>query len=36
MNTERFVDDGNRDNALVLHEVQMVEGRFQKVEEHRS
>ena len=33
VNTERFVDDGNgRVRALVLHEVQMVDGRFQKVE----
>ncbi|HQY85566.1 MAG TPA: glutamate synthase subunit beta [Ilumatobacteraceae bacterium] len=33
VNTERFVDDGSgRVRALVLHEVQMVEGRFQKVE----
>ncbi len=33
VNTERFVDDGRgRVRALVLHEVQMVEGRFQKVE----
>ena len=33
VNTERFVDDGRgRVRALLLHEVQMVEGRFQKVE----
>jgi len=33
VNTERFVDDGSgRVRALLLHEVQMVEGRFQKVE----
>ena len=33
VNTERFVDDGNgRVRALLLHEVEMVDGRFQKVE----
>ncbi|HEY0359562.1 MAG TPA: glutamate synthase subunit beta, partial [Mycobacteriales bacterium] len=33
VNTERFVDDGNGNvRALVLHEVEMVDGRFQKVE----
>ncbi len=33
VNTERFVDDGNgRVRALLLHEVEMIEGRFQKVE----
>jgi glutamate synthase (NADPH/NADH) small chain len=33
VNTERFVDDGNgRVKALLLHEVQMVDGKFQKVE----
>ena len=33
VNTERFVDDGNgRVRALLVHEVQMVDGRFQKVE----
>jgi glutamate synthase (NADPH/NADH) small chain len=33
VNTERFLDDGNgRVSALRLHEVQMVDGRFQKVE----
>jgi len=33
VNTERFVDDGNGQvRALLLHEVQMVDGRFQKVE----
>ena len=33
VNTERFVDDGNgRVTAILLHEVQMVDGRFQKVE----
>ncbi len=33
VNTERFVDDGNgRVRALLLHEVAMVDGRFQKVE----
>jgi glutamate synthase (NADPH/NADH) small chain len=33
VNTERFVDDGNgRVKALLLHEVQMVDGKFEKVE----
>ena len=33
VNTERFLDDGaGRVRALLLHEVQMVDGRFQKVE----
>jgi glutamate synthase (NADPH) small chain len=33
VNTERFVDDGNGNvKALLLHEVEMVDGRFQKVE----
>jgi glutamate synthase (NADPH/NADH) small chain len=33
VNTERFVDDGNgRVRALLIHEVEMVDGRFQKVE----
>ncbi|MGI8710032.1 MAG: glutamate synthase subunit beta [Acidimicrobiales bacterium] len=33
VNTERFVDDGNgRVRALEAHEVEMVEGRFEKVE----
>ncbi len=33
VNTERFVDDGNgRVKALLLHEVQTVDGKFQKVE----
>jgi glutamate synthase (NADPH/NADH) small chain len=33
VNTERFLDDGNgRVRALLIHEVQMVDGRFQKVE----
>jgi glutamate synthase (NADPH) small chain len=33
VNTERFVDDGcGRVKALLLHEVNMVDGRFQKVE----
>ncbi len=32
VNTERFVDDGNgRVKALLLHEVELVEGRFEKV-----
>ena len=32
VNTERFVDDGNgRVRALLVHEVTMVDGRFQKV-----
>ncbi|MFM7684858.1 MAG: glutamate synthase subunit beta [Actinomycetota bacterium] len=33
VNTERFLDDGSgRVRALLVHEVQMVDGRFQKVE----
>ncbi len=33
VNTERFVDDGEgRVRALLAHEVEMVEGRFQKIE----
>ncbi|MFM8554331.1 MAG: glutamate synthase subunit beta [Acidimicrobiales bacterium] len=33
VNTERFLDDGNGNvRALLLHEVQMVDGRFTKVE----
>jgi glutamate synthase (NADPH/NADH) small chain len=33
VNTERFVDDGNGNvRALLIHEVQMVNGRFEKVE----
>ena len=33
VNTERFLDDGNgRVRGLLLHEVEMVDGRFQKVE----
>jgi glutamate synthase (NADPH/NADH) small chain len=33
VNTERFVDDGNgRVRAILLHEVEMVDGKFQKVE----
>ncbi|MCY7301380.1 MAG: FAD-dependent oxidoreductase, partial [Ilumatobacteraceae bacterium] len=33
VNTERFVDDGaGRVRAILLHEVQMVDGRFQRVE----
>ncbi|MEQ9161345.1 MAG: FAD-dependent oxidoreductase, partial [Ilumatobacter fluminis] len=33
VNTERFVDDGNGNvKALALHEVQMVDGKFEKVE----
>ncbi len=33
VNTERFVDDGNGNvRALVLHEVEMVDGKFEKVE----
>jgi glutamate synthase (NADPH/NADH) small chain len=33
VNTERFVDDGyGRVSALVLHEVEMVDGRFQKID----
>ena len=33
VNTERFVDDGDGNvRALLLHEVEMVDGRFAKVE----
>jgi len=33
LNTECFLDDGDgRVRALVLHEVEMVDGRFQKIE----
>ncbi|MEZ5137753.1 MAG: hypothetical protein R2711_02940 [Acidimicrobiales bacterium] len=33
VNTERFLDDGaGRVKALLVHEVEMVEGRFEKVE----
>jgi glutamate synthase (NADPH/NADH) small chain len=33
VNTERFVDDGHgRVKALLLHEVELVDGRFQKIE----
>ena len=33
VNTERFLDDGNgRVRALSLHEVEMVAGRFEKIE----
>ena len=33
VNTERFVDDGNGTvRALLLHEVEMIDGRFQKIE----
>ena len=33
VNTERFVDDGNGNvRALLIHEVTMVDGKFQKVE----
>jgi NADPH-dependent glutamate synthase beta subunit-like oxidoreductase len=33
VNTERFVDDDNGNvRALLLHEVALVEGRFQKIE----
>ena len=32
VNTERFVgDDGGRSAALMIHEVQSVDGRFEKV-----
>jgi glutamate synthase (NADPH/NADH) small chain len=32
VNTERFLDDGNGNvKALLIHEVEVVEGRFQKV-----
>ena len=33
VNTERFVDDGNGNvRALLIHEVQLVNGKFEKVE----
>ncbi len=33
VNTERFVDDGSGNvRALLIHEVEMVDGRFEKVE----
>ncbi len=33
VNTERFLDDGNgRVRALLIHEVRMVDGRFEKIE----
>ena len=33
VNTERFVDDGNgRVRALLIHEVELVDGKFQKIE----
>ena len=33
VNTERFIDDGDGNvKALALHQVEMVDGRFQKVE----
>jgi len=33
VNTERFVDDGNGNvRALLVHEVELVDGRFEKVE----
>ena len=33
VNTERFVDDGNgRVRALLIHEVEMIDGKFQKIE----
>ena len=33
INTERFIDDGEGNvKALALHEVQMVDGKFEKVE----
>jgi glutamate synthase (NADPH/NADH) small chain len=33
VNTERFLDDGNGNlRALLIHEVEMVDGRFQKIE----
>jgi glutamate synthase (NADPH/NADH) small chain len=33
VNTERFVDDGHgRVRALLIHEVRMVDGRFEKIE----
>jgi len=37
VNTERFVDDGHgRVRALEVHEVEMVDGRFEKVEGSES
>ena len=37
VNTERFVDDGaGRVRALEIHEVEMVDGRFEKVEGSES
>ena len=33
VNTERFVDDGHGNvKALLIHEVELVEGRFRKIE----
>ena len=33
VNTERFLDDGNGNvRALLLHEVELVDGRFRKIE----
>jgi glutamate synthase (NADPH/NADH) small chain len=33
VNTQRFLDDGNGNvRALLLHEVEMVDGKFQKIE----
>jgi len=33
VNTERFVDDGNgRVRALLMHEVELVDGKFQKID----
>jgi glutamate synthase (NADPH/NADH) small chain len=33
VNTERFVDDGNGNvRALLIHEVKMVNGKFEKIE----
>ena len=33
VNTERFLDDGNGNvRALLVHEVQMVNGKFEKIE----
>ena len=33
VNTERFLDDGEGNvRALLIHEVEMVDGRFEKVE----
>ncbi|QXC62121.1 glutamate synthase subunit beta [Aquihabitans sp. G128] len=37
VNTERFIDDGQgRVRALAVHEVEMVDGRFEKVEGSES